>query len=331
MAPRLVVIAGPTAVGKTPVAMALGREIAAEITCADSRTLYRGMDIGTAKPTREERERIPHHLIDVARPDEVITLAEYQRLAQRAIDETRARGRLPLLVGGTGLYIRAVVDELQIPPAAPDWRLRATLEAEERTGGPGTLHRRLSVVDPAAAARIHPNNVRRIIRALEVHARTGVPISVHERSSDRQSSAGAGCGDAEGPVLMIALTTERARLYERIRRRIDQHLAAGLVDEVRGLIAAGYATSLPALQGLGYKEIVPYLEGRASLEETRAVLQRNTQRYAKRQLTWFRGDGRYRWVEVGDHPPEVVAARIRAILLEREETPDDPGVSGTGC
>ncbi len=315
-APHLIVIAGPTAVGKTPVAMALARGISAEIICADSRTLYRGMDIGTAKPTRAERDRIPHHLIDVVRPDEVMTLAEYQRRARLAIDEVRARGRVPLLVGGTGLYIRAVVDGLRIPPAAPDWRLRAALEAEERTSGPGTLHRRLSDVDPAAAIRIHPNNVRRIIRALEVHAKTGVPISVLQRSADQQSSAGGVRRDAARgePVLMIALTTDRARLYDRIHRRVDQQLADGLVDEVRGLIAAGYATSLPALQGLGYKEIIPYLEGRSSLEESREILQRNTRRYAKRQVTWFRGDGRYRWLEVGGGPPELVAARIRAMI-----------------
>jgi tRNA dimethylallyltransferase len=314
--PRLIVIAGPTAAGKTPVALALAQQIPAEVVCADSRTLYRGMDIGTAKPTTQERDRVPHHLLDVARPDDVVTLAAYQRLALEAIDAIRARGRLPLLVGGTGLYIRAVVDGLRIPPAAPDWHLRAALEAEERAGGPGTLHRRLGEVDPAAAARIHPHNVRRIIRALEVHAKTGVSISVLQRSSPEVPSRGStrcGAGDAED-VLMIALTTDRARLYERIHRRIDHLLAAGLVEEVRQLLAAGYAKTLPALQGLGYKELLPHVAGTLSLAESRALLQRNTRRYAKRQLTWFRGDARYRWLEVGDDPPEVVAARIRAMI-----------------
>ncbi len=317
--PPLIVIAGPTAVGKTSVAVALAEQCFAEIVSADSRTLYRGMDIGTAKPSAEDRERVPHHLLDIARPDEVVTLALYQRRAVAAIDAVRARGHLPLLVGGTGLYIRAVVDGLQIPPAPPDWTLRAALEAEERAGGPGTLHRRLGQIDPAAASRIHPHNVRRTIRALEVHGRTGVPISVLQGRS-------TACD-----AVMVALSVDRAKLYERIHRRIDQMLAAGLVNEVRALGAAGYAKTLPALQGLGYKEIVPHLEGALSLAESRALLERNTRRYAKRQLTWFRADSRYRWLDVGDDPPEAVAARIRAILLERAETPDYPGVSGSGC
>ncbi len=305
----LVVLAGPTAVGKTPVAVALAERVHGEIVCADSRTLYRGMDIGTDKPTARDRERVPHHLLDVARPDEVVTLAAYQHLALGAIAEIRRRDRLPLLVGGTGLYIRAVVDGLQIPPAAPDWSLRAALEAEERAGGPGSLHGRLREVDPAAAVRIHPRNLRRIIRALEVHAVTGVPISVLQ-----QSSTGPPPGAEEGSVAMIALTTDRVRLYERIHHRIDQHLAAGLVSEVRALVRAGYPKSLPALQGLGYKELIPHVEGSLSLGEAKALLQRNTRRYAKRQLTWFRSDPRYRWLDVGADPPEVVVDRIRAMI-----------------
>jgi tRNA dimethylallyltransferase len=306
------------------VAVALGEQICAEIVCADSRTLYRGMDIGTAKPTTQERDRVPHHLLDVARPDEVVTLAAYQRLALEAIDAIRARGRLPLLVGGAGLYIRAVVDGLRIPPAAPDWPLRAALEAEERAGGQGMLHRRLGAIDPAAAARIHPRNVRRIIRALEVHAKTGVPISVLQGASAEApppSMSPQGVGD----VLMIALTTDRTRLSERIQRRIDHQFAAGLVEEVRALLAAGYADTLPALQGVGCKELIPYVAGTRSLTESRALLYRNTRRYMKRQLTWFRGDDRYRWLEVGDDPPGVVAARIRTILAGHAETRDGSG------
>jgi tRNA dimethylallyltransferase len=297
--PPLIVIAGPTAVGKTSAAIALAEQCSGEIVAADSRTLYRGMDIGTAKPSVEDRARVPHHLLDIARPDEVVTLAIYQRRALAAIDAVRARGHLPLLVGGTGLYIRAVVDGLRIPPAPPDWTLRAALEAEERAGGPGTLHRRLGQIDPVAASRIHPHNVRRTIRALEVHGRTGAPISVLQGRSTASEA------------VMVALTLDRVKLYERIHRRIDQMLAAGVVDEVRALRAAGYAKTLPALQGLGYKEIVPHLEGALSLAESRALLERNTRRYAKRQLTWFRADSRYRWLDVRDDPPEVVAARIR--------------------
>lgn len=318
--PELIVIAGPTAAGKTQAALALARRIPAEIVCADSRTLYRTMDIGTAKPSPADRAAVPHHLLDVADPNQVVTLAEYQQLAMRAIAEIRARGRLPLLVGGAGLYIRAVVDGLAIPPASPDWDLRARLEAEERAGGSGTLHRRLSQVDPTAAVRIHPRNVRRIIRALEVHARTGMAISaLHHQvgASPRTSPA----GNAEA-VRMIALTLDRARLYGRIDRRIARQLADGLVEEVRALVRRGYRPTLPAMQGLGYKEIAAYLEGAVTLDEAVARFRRNTRRYAKRQWTWFRADPRYRWVDVGDDPPEAVAARISAMMNEGGRRPN---------
>lgn len=300
----MVVIAGPTAVGKTQVALALARGKPAEIVCADSRILYRGLDIGTAKPSRADREAVPHHLLDVADPDQVVTLAEYQHLAIRALEEIRGRARLPLLVGGTGLYIRAVVDGLVIPPVAPQWVLRAELEEEERTSGPGTLHQRLAQVDPEAASRIHPRNIRRIIRALEVHAQTGVPMSALRRAAPAPAE----------PVVMVALTLDRARLYNRIDRRIDAQLAAGLIEEVRALLRSGYTRTLPALQAIGYKEIVAYVDGAHSREDAVSLLRRNTRHYAKRQLTWFRADPRYRWLDVGDDPPARVAERILAML-----------------
>lgn len=300
----MVVIAGPTAVGKTQVALALARGMPAEIVCADSRILYRGLDIGTAKPSRADREAVPHHLLDVADPDQVVTLAEYQHLAIRALEEIRGRARLPLLVGGTGLYIRAVVDGLVIPPVAPQWVLRAELEEEERTSGPGTLHQRLAQVDPEAASRIHPRNIRRIIRALEVQAQTGVPMSALRRAAPAPAE----------PVVMVALTLDRARLYNRIDRRIDAQLAAGLIEEVRALLRSGYTRTLPALQAIGYKEIVAYVDGAHSREDAVSLLRRNTRHYAKRQLTWFRADPRYRWLDVGDDPPARVAERILAML-----------------
>ena len=300
----MVVIAGPTAVGKTQVALALARGTPAEIVCADSRILYRGLDIGTAKPSRADQEAVPHHLLDVADPDQVVTLAEYQHLAIRALEEIRGRARLPLLVGGTGLYIRAVVDGLVIPPVAPQWVLRVELEEEERTSGPGTLHQRLAQVDPEAASRIHPRNIRRIIRALEVQAHTGVPMSALRRAAPAPAE----------PVVMVALTLDRARLYTRIDRRIDTQLAAGLIEEVRALLRSGYTRTLPALQAIGYKEIAAYVDGALSREEAVSLLRRNTRHYAKRQLTWFRADPRYRWLDVGDDPPDRVAERILAML-----------------
>lgn len=311
--PAFIVIAGPTAVGKTQAAIALARRIPAEIVCADSRVLYRGMDIGTAKPSPADRAAVPHHLLDVADPDQVVTLAEYQRLAAAAFEEIRARKHLPILVGGTGLYIRAMVDRMAIPSVPPDWDLRARLEEEERTGGPGTLHRRLGEVDPAAASRIHPRNIRRIIRALEVYAHTGMALST------LQHQVGPGGwepqNEAPGGVLMVALTLDHARLYERIDRRIDDQLARGLLDEVRALLDAGYARTLPALQGLGYKELLACLDGAATPGEAVARLRRSTRRYAKRQWTWFRADPRYRWLDIGNDPPEAVAAKIHAIMI----------------
>jgi tRNA dimethylallyltransferase len=309
-ATSLVVIAGPTAIGKTQIAIALARRIPAEIVCADSRTLYRGMDIGTAKPSRTDRAAVPHHLLDVADPDYVVTLAEFQSLALAAIEGVRGRGRIPLVVGGTGLYIRAVVDRIAIPPAPPDWSLRERLEDEERLRGPGALHRRLLEVDPLAASRIHPRNVRRIIRALEVFARTGSPISTLQRRASDDARANA----SSGAVLMVALGLDRARLDERIDRRIEQQLAEGLMDEARVLLLAGYSPTRPALQGLGYKEMIGHLAGETTFDDALARLRRNTRRLVKRQLTWLRADTRYRWIDVDERAPEVVAAEIHAMM-----------------
>ncbi|SRR5579871_1265570 len=322
--PPLVVIAGPTAVGKTGVALAVARRASAEIVSADSRTVYRGLDIGTAKPSIADRAAVPHHLIDVTDPGDVFTLAEYQRLASAAAAEIRGRGRAALLVGGTGLYIRAVVDGLAIPSAEPDWILRAGLEEEERLGGAGTLHRRLAEVDPGAAARIHPHNVRRVIRALEVFHHTGIPISVLQARGTTvapgRDETAARRGERPAPpqhspqgTVMIALTLDRSALHERIDRRIDEQLASGLVDEVRRLLAAGYSPELPAFQALGYKELAPHVMGRVTLGEAVARLRQNTRRYAKRQWTWFRADARYRWIDAG-RPADLVADDIFAIM-----------------
>lgn len=300
--PPLVVICGPTAVGKTAAAIALARRIGAEIIAADSRTIYRGIDIGTAKPTPAQRALVPHHLLDVAEPDEVITLAAYKKLSLAAVSDIRGRGHTPLLVGGTGLYIRAITEGLTIPEVEPDWDLRGRLETIEQEAV-GTLHRRLSAVDPVAAARIHPHNVRRLVRALEVYERTGRPITVLQRKKD-----------PVGKTVFVGLTLDRTELYRRIEERVDAQISAGLVDEARRLIEAGYARNLPAMQGLGYKEIIEYLDGKVTLNEATRTLKRNTRRYAKRQYTWFRRDDRIRWLDVGGNAPEEVADAIAAVL-----------------
>lgn len=299
---RLIVVCGPTAAGKTAASLVLADRIGGEIVAADSRTIYRGMDIGTAKPTPAQRARIPHHCLDLAEPDQVITLATYRRAAVGAIEDIRERGKAPLLVGGTGLYIRAVVDGFTIPAVPPDPALRARLESEEKQA-PGSLHARLRRVDPLAAGRIHPRNVRRLTRALEVFEHTGRPISTLQQRSD-----------ALGEAVQVALTMDRATLYRRIDERVDEQLRAGLVDEVRGLLERRYDPALPSMLGLGYKEIVAYLQGRTDLEEAIRQLRRNTRRFAKRQYTWFRGDPRVHWLSVDGLTSAGVADAISHML-----------------
>jgi tRNA dimethylallyltransferase len=282
----LLVILGPTATGKTGLAIALAQRLRGEIVSADSRQLYQGMDIGTAKPTPQERALVPHHLLDIIAPDAAYTLTDYQADAQAAIAAIHARGHLPLLVGGTGLYIRAVVDNLAIPEVPPDWALRRELEARAAREGAASLHARLATLDPTSAARIHPANVRRVIRALEVCLLTGQPFSAQQ-----------GARPSPYRPLLLGLTCERARLYARADRRVDGMIAAGFVDEVRALAARGYDWRLPSMSSLGYGEIGAYLRGETSLEEAVRRLKFNTHSYIRRQYSWFRPDARIRWLE----------------------------------
>lgn len=298
----LVVICGPTATGKTAIAVDLAERISGEIVAADSRTVYKEMDIGTAKPTLSQQARVRHHLIDVAPPDEIVTVASYLRLALAAIAGIRDRNRVPLLVGGTGLYIRAVTDGLTIPEVPPDWSLRERLEQQERDA-PGSLHARLADVDPAAASGIHPRNVRRLIRALEVYERTGRPISELQRTVN-----------VVGSTVSIGVTMDRGELHRRIDARVDAQIGAGLVEEVRRLRDAGYDRTLPSMQGLGYKEFVAHLDGQISFYEAVRILKRNTRRFAKRQQTWFRRDTRIQWVDVSRLAPAEVAEQIQSML-----------------
>jgi tRNA dimethylallyltransferase len=301
----IVAIVGPTAVGKTAAAVELAKRVGGEVVCADSRTVYRGMDIGTAKPTPAQRARVPHHLLDVADPQEVFTVQRFQALAREAIAGIRRRGRVPLLVGGSGLYVRAVLDGLRIPPVPPDWALRRRLEEEEHRD-PGVLHRRLREVDPVAAFRIHPTNVRRLIRALEIWHHTGTPPSLLQTREPSEVDA-----------LRIGLQMDRRALYARIDRRVLEQVESGLVEEVARLVAAGVSPDAPAMQGLGYKEIVAFLRGEVTLEEAVWTLQRNTRRYARRQLIWFRADPAIHWIDVTGLGPVEVAERIASLLASR--------------
>ena len=285
----LVVIIGPTAAGKTALSIDLAEEVGGEIVSADSRQIYRGMDIGTAKVTAEERARVPHHLLDVVTPDQVLSLAEYQALAYAAIAEIHARGRLPFLVGGTGQYIQAVVEGWSIPAVAPHPELRAELEAKASAEGAEALHGWLAALDPVAAARIDYRNVRRVIRALEVCLVTGQPITELQRKNPPPFD-----------ILQIGVTRPRPELYARIDERVDQMMATGLLDEVRNLDAAGYAWELPAMTGLGYRQIGEYLRAEVSLEEAIARIKQGTRRFVQQQYNWFRlTDPAIRWVDPG--------------------------------
>lgn len=296
---KLLVIVGPTAVGKTALALRLGKALGGEVVSADSRQVYRGMDIGTAKPTAEERARIPHHLINIRNPDEPLSLAEYQALAYQAIDSLLARGKLPMLVGGTGQYVRAVVEGWGIPAVPPDEALRAKLYAEAEASGHEALHARLHALDPVAAGRIDPRNVRRVVRALEVCLIAGRPISELQCKTPPAYH-----------ILQIGLTRPRPALYRRAGDRIDRMIAAGLANEVRHLVEAGYDWHLPAMSGLGYREIGAYLRGETSLEEAGRSIKRETRRFIRRQYNWFRlSDPHIRWFDLeAASLPEVEAA-----------------------
>jgi tRNA dimethylallyltransferase len=295
------VIVGPTAVGKTALALHLAEALDGEIVSADSRLFYRGMDIGTAKPTPQERARVPHHLIDIAAPDETVGLAEFQRRAIAAIAGIHARGRLPLLVGGTGQYVRAVVEGWRVPRVPPDPRLRAELEAQARREGPAALHERLAQLDPEAARRIDARNVRRVIRALEVCLLTGRPISAQQRKQPPPYR-----------TLWIGLTMARAALYARADRRIEAMMEAGLEDEVRRLVEAGYRWELPAMSGLGYIQFKPYFEGQATLEDVVVEIKRATRRFIRHQYNWFRlSDPAIRWFDGATTTAEEIEAVVR--------------------
>jgi tRNA dimethylallyltransferase len=300
----LLVIVGPTAVGKTALSLHLAEVLTGEVVSADSRLFYRGMDIGTAKPTPAERTRVPHHLIDIAEPDGTVGLAEFQDLAYAAIADVHARGRRPLLVGGTGQYVRAVVEGWRIPRVGPDPALRAELRAQAEREGAVPLHAHLAQLDPDAARRIDPRNVRRVVRALEVCLLTGRPISQQQRKRPPPYR-----------ILQIGLTMERATLYARADRRVEAMIAAGLEDEVRCLVEAGYGWHLPAMSGLGYAQWKPYFEGRATLEEVVVEIRRATRRFIRRQYNWFRlRDPAIRWFDAAGTTAEEIEGAISGPL-----------------
>ncbi|MSQ09591.1 MAG: tRNA (adenosine(37)-N6)-dimethylallyltransferase MiaA [Dehalococcoidia bacterium] len=282
--PVLVAIVGPTAVGKTALALELAHRFPLEVVSADSRQVYRGMDIGTAKPTQAERTAVPHHVIDVVEPDEPYTLAGYRRDALAAIVAVQQRRRLPVLVGGTGLYYRAVTSGMQIPEVAPDPAYRATLEAQVIAEGYEALHRVLAARDATAATAIDPRNVRRVIRALEVQHVTG-------RAFSQQAEPVA----PPFHFITLGLSLDRAILYRRIDQRVDAMMAAGLLDEVERLHARGYGWSLPSMSGIGYRQLGEHLRGERTLGEAIDRIKLDSHAYVRRQYTWFRKEPGIEW------------------------------------
>lgn len=295
-------LSGPTAGAKTSTGLELAKRIGAEIISLDSMALYRGMDIGTAKPTCEERQAVPHQLVDVLEPHEEYSLAQYLDAAWQAIRAIRERGREVLFVGGTPLYLKGLLRGVFEGPAA-DWELRQRLEEEANRQGPGYLHRRLAEIDPASATWLHPNDTRRLIRAIEVYEKTGQPIS------QLQQQFKTGRKAEEGRVFV--LDWPREQLYARINRRVDQMFAAGLVEETRELLDRPLPLSKTASQAVGYREVIAYLQGRQGLPETIELVKTHTRQFAKRQWTWFRSLSECRLVPVteGMSPPEI-AERI---------------------
>jgi tRNA dimethylallyltransferase len=297
---KLIAVVGPTATGKTALAIALAQRLGGEIVGADSRQVYRRMDIGTAKPTAEERSLAPYHLIDVVDPDEEFSLAQYLELAVAALEGVWSRGKQPLLVGGSGQYVWALLEGWRVPRLPPQRELRQELEERAASQGAEALHRVLAKVDPKAAARIDPRNVRRVIRALEVHKATGRPISYWQEK-----------GPPLWQTFILGLTCPRQELYQRIDARVDAMMEVGLVDEVRGLLAMGYDPSLPPLSGIGYSQVCQYLAGELDLATAVARVKTATHRLARHQYTWFRlDDQRIRWIDVSLGVPFEEAARL---------------------
>jgi tRNA dimethylallyltransferase len=305
---HLIAIVGPTAVGKSALAIHLAQVFGGEIVSADSRQVFHGMDIGTAKPNPEERELVPHHLIDVVEPDQDFTLALYQQMATRAIQDIERRGRLALLVGGSGLYVRALLGGFRIPHVSPDAELRRSLEQKAAEEGYMALHEELKGVDPAAAKRIDPRNVRRVIRALEVFRAIGLPFSQLQGSSPFLPNY---------RTITIGLTTSRGDLYRKIDSRVDTMMEQGLVKEVELLLEQGYSLDLPAMSGLGYKQIGQYLNGELNLAEAVQKMKNETHRFARHQYAWFRlNDEAIHWFHVGLGMEQLVQSLLQGFILE---------------
>jgi len=301
---RLVAIVGPTGIGKSRLALHLAGRFNGEIVSADSRQVYRVLDIGTAKPTQQELSLVPHHMIDVVNPDDDFSLALFQRMANRAIDDIFRRNRLPFLVGGTGLYVRAVLEGWQVPDVSPDSQFRYSIEKRAGEGGTDELYEELVKVDPEAARKIDRHNVRRIIRALEVHAGAGRPFSRLGRKKAPAFSS-----------FIIGLTAARAVLYRIVDNRVDNMIERGFVREVENLLKMGYHLDLPSMSGIGYRQIGQYLNGELTLDEAVNKIKTETHRFIRHQYAWFRlADEKIHWFDVESQGDEDIAKELEGFL-----------------
>lgn len=308
----LIILTGPTAVGKTKASIGLAKALDGEIISADSMQVYKSMDIGSAKIRPEEMQGIRHYLIDTLEPDEEFHVVRFQELAKQAMEEIYAKGKIPIVVGGTGFYIQALLYDIDFTESREDTSYREELELLAKAKGAEYLHQMLRQVDEKAAESIHANNVKRVIRALEFHKETGEKISEHNEQERQKNSPYEFC--------YFVLNDDRARLYERINDRIDQMLEDGLLDEVKSLKEKGYTKDMVSMQGLGYKEILDYLDGNCTLEEAIYILKRDTRHFAKRQLTWFRREQDVIWISKNDYTydeDKILEAMLQTI---RERT-----------
>lgn len=285
----LIVLTGPTAVGKTSLSISLAKAVNGEIISADSMQVYKGMDIGSAKIRKEEMQGVTHYLVDILEPEEEFHIVKFQELAKAALEEIYAKGKIPILVGGTGFYIQAVTRDIDFTQAEQETSYREELEQFAKEKGAEYLHEKLREVDSKSAENIHANNVKRVIRALEFYHQNGTPISEHNEEQKQQTSP--------YNLAYFVLTAPREILYERIDRRVDQMMEEGLLEEVKSLRERGCHRGMVSMQGLGYKEILAYLEGEYPLEEAVRILKRDTRHFAKRQLTWFRREQDVIWVD----------------------------------
>ncbi len=310
----MIVLTGPTAAGKTELSIALAKKLNGAIISADSMQVYKYMNIGSAKIRPEEMQGVRHYLVDVLDPREEFHVARFQQMAKEAMDEIYRNGQLPIVVGGTGFYIQALLKDIDFDESSGELPCRKELEETARREGGAVLYERLKQVDPESAEAIHPNNVKRVIRALEFYQETGQPISLHNKEQKEKQPPYT--------YAYFVLNDDRARLYERIDRRVDRMVEQGLVEEVRWLKEHGYDRSLVSMQGLGYKELFPYLDGTCSLEEAVEIIKRDTRHFAKRQITWFKREPDVIWLNQQEfgYDKEKILKRMLELWEERKKS-----------